>query len=78
MSRTPAAISRLTLQSCDDDVTRGAIMPAAADSPNPVRTQASPTLGIRPRPTLDGLVVNGPQRWPWFEDEDERANHTPR
>lgn len=53
-------------------------MSAAASTPTTGNTQATPGGGIRPRPTLEGLVVNGPQRWPWYDDEDERANHRPR
>ena len=53
-------------------------MSAAASTATTGNTQARPTAGIRPRPTLEGLVVNGPQRWPWYDDEDERANHAAR
>jgi hypothetical protein len=27
---------------------------------------------VQPRPTQEGLVVTGPQRWPWFDDQSER------
>jgi hypothetical protein len=53
-------------------------MTASAPSPSTLHPQAPTSAGIRPRPTLEGLVVNGPQRWPWYDDEDERANHSPR
>jgi hypothetical protein len=41
-------------------------MPAVPTDPEPRRDR------VQPRPTQEGLVVTGPQRWPWYEDQPER------
>lgn len=41
----------------------------------PTKSEISTTEGVQPRTTQQGLVVNGPQRWPWYDEPRKATDH---